>query len=515
MQILFNKMGDIFEDENETALTIDEYIESVDAQELEADLVLGGDEGKECTYPNGYMNRQAVFSCLTCVPPGNAGVCTACSLTCHEGHEVVELWTRRRFRCDCGNSKFGSISCKLIPDKDSENHNNSYNQNYKGLYCTCHRPYPDPNGETQGEMIQCCICEDWFHEKHLGFQAREQIPKDDEGEPMYEDFICQNCASRCSFLYFYQESFILPSANGGTSTNIEHTKQYLQEENCIENDAEKGRLEIVLNAEEIVNSQLPNPSIDIAKDDNQLNKPTTLISENDYVGDHLKQQTCAVHERNHSSPGAANPIADSGEALPPVAHASDINSSEGSGIVNEMATCSEAERPTAKEISFPGQSIFNSTFPSDLVISGENSGDQEPLCKLRSKGDIPLHRMDTKKPLFMGSNWRERLCRCKCCSDLFREKGVAFLLDKSDTLDEYEKIAQRRREEKLQQQEGVQAAFLQNLGHVQQIELMTGINDMKNELRSFLESLDTSKVVTGEDIREVFDNLKRKRRRLD
>jgi hypothetical protein len=29
------------------------------------------------------------------------------------------------------------------------------------------------------------------------------------------------------------------------------------------------------------------------------------------------------------------------------------------------------------------------------------------------------------------------------------------------------------------------------------------------------DSLDTSKVVTGEDIREVFDNLKRKRRRLD
>lgn len=496
-------MGDIFEDENEPTVTIDEYIESVDAQELEADLVLGGDEGKECTYSKGYMNRQAVFSCLSCVPAGNAGVCTACSLTCHEGHEVVELWTRRRFRCDCGNLKFGSISCKLIPDKDSENHNNSYNQNYKGLYCTCHRPYPDPDGENQGEMIQCCICEDWFHENHLGFQAREQIPKDDEGEPMYEDFVCQNCASRCSFLYLYQESFILPSAAGETSTNMEQAKQYLQEENCIKNEAEKGRLEVVLTTEEMVNSQLPKPSIAIAEDDKQLEKPTTLISDNDYVGEHLKQQTCTVHERKHSSPEAANPIAVSGEAL---------SSSEGIGIDNKMATYSEAERPTSKQISFPGQLIFNSTLPSDQVVSGEEFGDQEPLCKLRSKGDIPLH---TKKPLFMGTNWRERLCRCKYCCDLFRSKGVAFLLDKSDTLDEYEKIAQKRREEKLQQQEGVEAAFLQNLGHIQQIELLSGINDMKNELRSFLGSLDTSKVVTGEDIREVFDNLKRKRRRLD
>ena len=39
-------MGEIFEDENETALIIDEYIETVDAQGLEANLVLGGDEGK-------------------------------------------------------------------------------------------------------------------------------------------------------------------------------------------------------------------------------------------------------------------------------------------------------------------------------------------------------------------------------------------------------------------------------------------------------------------------------------
>lgn len=55
----------------------------------EADLVLGGDEGKECTYANGYLKRQAIFSCLTCTPDGNSGVCTACSLSCHDGHEVL------------------------------------------------------------------------------------------------------------------------------------------------------------------------------------------------------------------------------------------------------------------------------------------------------------------------------------------------------------------------------------------------------------------------------------------
>lgn len=55
----------------------------------EAEMVLGGDDGDECTYSNGYLKRQAIFSCLTCTPEGFAGFCTACSLSCHEGHEVI------------------------------------------------------------------------------------------------------------------------------------------------------------------------------------------------------------------------------------------------------------------------------------------------------------------------------------------------------------------------------------------------------------------------------------------
>lgn len=175
----------------------------------EADLVLGGDEGKECTYGNGYMKRQAIFSCLTCTPDGNAGVCTACSLSCHDGHEIVELWTKRNFKCDCGNSKFGEFFCKLFANKEVENSENMYDHNFNGTYCTCDLPYPDPNAEEQVEMIQCCICEDWFHEEHIGLQDIDKIPKD-EGEPQYEDFICQGCAVVCSFLTYYPQTLSAP-----------------------------------------------------------------------------------------------------------------------------------------------------------------------------------------------------------------------------------------------------------------------------------------------------------------
>jgi E3 ubiquitin-protein ligase UBR7 len=147
------------------------------------DLILGGDEGTECTYSQGYKNRQAIFSCRTCTPDGNAGFCTACSLSCHEGHDVLELWTRRRFRCDCGNSKFGVGICRLQVNKEPENSCNIYNQNYKGVYCICKRPHPDPDLPEQCEMLQCCICEDWFHEHHLGLPPFLQV--------LFSGFCCQ------------------------------------------------------------------------------------------------------------------------------------------------------------------------------------------------------------------------------------------------------------------------------------------------------------------------------------
>lgn len=87
----------------------------------------------------------------------------------------MELWTKRNFRCDCGNSKFGEFFCKLFPSKDVENAENSYNHNFKGVYCTCNRPYPDPDVEEQVEMIQCCICEDWFHEEHIGLEPSDEV----------------------------------------------------------------------------------------------------------------------------------------------------------------------------------------------------------------------------------------------------------------------------------------------------------------------------------------------------
>lgn len=117
---------------------------------------------------------------------------------CKSQYEIFAITPRiyfRNFRCDCGNSKFGGKRCKLYPvskqfldyifscrkiramvslrsecidmnfknvykfhnvrfdmqEKDVTNAKNHYNQNFKGLYCTCHRPYPDPEDEVQNQ----------------------------------------------------------------------------------------------------------------------------------------------------------------------------------------------------------------------------------------------------------------------------------------------------------------------------------------------------------------------------
>ncbi|XP_071686328.1 uncharacterized protein [Rutidosis leptorrhynchoides] len=404
-------MDDVFEEETEQTVSLNEYLDEVEHQELEADLVLGGDEGKECTYVKGYMKRQAIFSCLTCTPDGNAGVCTACSLTCHDGHEIVELWTKRNFKCDCGNSKFGAFYCKLMPSKDIENEDNSYNHNFKGKYCTCSYQYPDPDVEEQVEMIQCCICEDWFHEEHLGLESTKeiQIPIDENGEPLFEDLICHMCSSICSFLHLYPQTIFAPHKQPNTPTTSK----------------EKGV------------EAAPSGSGSSTMPENG----TSVVHNAD----------SAVHDPNFKN-------VDDDKSIP------------------------------------VGEKSDKCLLGVDLLTTELTFGKSQPM--------------------FLTKNWREALCGCENCLGFYTKNGISFLLSKEDSIAEYENLAKQKRDEKLQQQDGAEMSFLSNLGHVEKMEILSGIADMKDEICTFLQSFDASKPITSDDIRQVFDNLK-KRRRMD
>jgi E3 ubiquitin-protein ligase UBR7 len=55
------------------------------------------------------------------------------------------------------------VPCNLFQNKSAVNELNTYNHNFRGVYCTCGRPYPDPEDVIADEMIQCVLCEDWYH----------------------------------------------------------------------------------------------------------------------------------------------------------------------------------------------------------------------------------------------------------------------------------------------------------------------------------------------------------------
>nr|BAN21449.1 conserved hypothetical protein [Riptortus pedestris] len=193
--------------DEENSMTLDDFLEEELQLQSDANAVLGSSDDKNCTYNSGYLQRQALYACMTCTPQADpdfkpAGICLACSYHCHEGHDLVELYTKRFFRCDCGNSRFHGKKCNLEPSKTEDNEKNTYNQNFKGLYCTCARPYPDPEDDVPDEMIQCIICEDWYHTRHL----KTELPP----EGNYAEMICGSCTDRLTFLKYYLGLAVVP-----------------------------------------------------------------------------------------------------------------------------------------------------------------------------------------------------------------------------------------------------------------------------------------------------------------
>ncbi|CAH2108705.1 unnamed protein product [Euphydryas editha] len=194
---------DMSECDGENVVTMMDVLQDQADFEEDANAVLGASDENNCTYSKGYIKRQAIYACLTCCseaksdPSQRAGVCLACSLICHENHELVELYTKRNFRCDCGNPKFKSHPCTFTPNKADLNEDNYYNQNFSGLYCICQRPYPDPETTVEDVMIQCIICEDWLHGSHL----EAPVPGNDQ----YSEMICKTCMEKNAFLHDYSE----------------------------------------------------------------------------------------------------------------------------------------------------------------------------------------------------------------------------------------------------------------------------------------------------------------------
>ncbi|KAG7466300.1 hypothetical protein MATL_G00163380 [Megalops atlanticus] len=384
---------------DEPVLSLVDVLEEDEELENEVLAVLGSSDPEKCSYPQGYVKRQALYACSTCTPTGvePAGVCLACSYKCHEGHDLFELYTKRNFRCDCGNGKFEEFKCKLYPDKDKVNTRNKYDHNFSGLYCTCDRPYPDPEDQVADEMIQCIVCEDWFHSRHLGCELAECVE--------LQEMVCESCMNKAPFLWTYATHLAVPPVTrvsfckGEVEVNVE-------EDDAAKEEEEKGGEE-----------------------------PSTII-----------------------------------------------NSEE-----EEKATANgtTGSKRTHQEM--------------------EGSG---PECRLKELKEKGLERA-REGAVFWPYDWRSKLCTCISCKRTYVEAGVPFLLDESDTI-----LAHENRGRAEHEGSDPLISVLNKLDRVQQLEIIYEYNDMKAELKDYLQGFAAEgKVVTSEDVQRFFEELQTRKRR--
>ncbi|KAK7133057.1 hypothetical protein R3I94_015066 [Phoxinus phoxinus] len=393
----------------EATVSLVDVLEEDEELENEASAVLGGSDSEKCSYPEGHVKRQALYACNTCTPKGGepAGICLACSYKCHEGHDLFELYTKRNFRCDCGNDKFGEMECKLFADKEKVNSGNKYSHNFFGLYCTCDRPYPDPEDEVADEMIQCIVCEDWLHGRHLGCAVPDCVE--------LQEMICESCMNKTPFLWNYAAHIAVTPI-----TKVSPCKGEGDVKVEVENDEEK-----------IKNESLKNP-----------------------VDEKVQVNGTSACKRKHQE------------------------EAEGS---REEGSCSGCRL-------------------SEMKASGRSRAPQGAV--------------------FWPSAWRTTLCSCSDCKILYADTGVCFLTDEMDTVLAYEnKGKSTEQAEQAGRAEGRDPLMsaLNSLNRVQQLEIIHEYNDMKTELKDYLQRFAAEgKVVTPEDIRQFFEQQQsRKRRRAD
>lgn len=228
-----------------------------------------------------------------------------------------------------------------------------------------------------------------------------QIPRDEEGEPLYEDFICQACSGVFSFLTLYPKSIWAGVRQDDATVNDNKEKDVLEDMPSACGSSQK----------------LENdPSDNSRQMDHAI---TNSLSEDVPVGKNL-----FLGENTEKNEGSSQVIRDA--------------------------------RPSS----------------STCVVGVDLSG------------ALPVS--DGSKPMFLSKNWRDILCRCEKCVVFYAQKRISFLLDKEDSIVEYEKMAKQKREEKLHQQEGVELNLLDKLGHVGKMEFLNGVADMKNEIHAFL-----------------------------
>ncbi|KAK7487176.1 hypothetical protein BaRGS_00021671, partial [Batillaria attramentaria] len=414
---------------------VDVLAEQARLQE-DASAVLGDSDEVNCTYAKGYVQRQALYACTTCCTTEPAGICLACSYRCHEGHDLYELYTKRFFRCDCGNSKFQDTKCKLTPTKEPVNPENQYNQNFRGRYCTCSRPYPDPDDEVDDEMIQCVICEDWYHGRHLN----AAVPDNED----YQEMICSGCIEKHTFLSAYHvrsTAVTIKSESGSEQQKVEVGTEGQQKQEPVAGTTTPSLNGLVKEEKEVSETKVTSQQRTGASDADGRNKRHSEEVSGGQ-GEDPAQVSRVVMTKEQGAGGADGKPAESDDCQPP-----------------------------AKRLKTEKKELENSEEGADV---------EHCLLQDLKQREVTAIRSGT----FWPAGWRAKLCRCAKCMSMYEEEGVQFLLDDNDTVHAYEERGRSKTPTVTDSE--LERNALSQMNRIQQVEVLQGFMDLKTELREFL-----------------------------
>ncbi|ORY92683.1 hypothetical protein BCR35DRAFT_298172 [Leucosporidium creatinivorum] len=436
--------------------TANDLVAAQDALETEAREVLG-ETGNQCTYDLGYI-KQPLYACLTCL--NNCAVCAACSVACHGDHDLVELFNRRDFQCECGTRRMGAGSfCSLSPRTDAPiSEGNRHDKNFRNEFCICGRLY-DPATETDS-MYQCIVCEDWLHHECL-LGSHSDLNDAPLGPDDFDQIICDGCVKTNRHGV---RSMVLERYAGRKGTGV------------MVIGGEGGR-EVLGRA--------------ILEDDDQ---EVTIEMEAAATAAPADATSTTTEKRKADSPKLEGDL----EPAPKKLRTDNASTSKLSSSTPSIlpSTASVLPTPSAESSQPPAVSAPPSAAGECKAPLPFAPGEVSPLMKLESEG--------RKLNVYLEEGWMMRWCRCSKCAPSFYD--LPYFLEEEEVYEPPEDPDAQKSTLEL----GMEA--LARMPREQAIEGAMAFQGLSERLKAYLRPLAaTGTTITKEIIDEFFEREKEAR----
>lgn len=329
---------------------------------------------------------------------------------------------------------------------------NAYNQNFSGIYCTCHRPYPDPDDSIEDEMIQCIMCEDWYHGRHLN---NGKIP-DSNG---FDEMICDVCTTKNEFLNCYSGYCITPK--GDANDTVNDISVCDSSANISMNESAAADISVTdANAANTSTGNEPDVNPETEKPDEMLSAELKKCIQDiiDINKSNITTETECTGKRSHDTESTSI------DAVPP-------NKKFKVDITAPSSSNSVCCKPTNSSKTFTGASFW------------------------------PIE-------------WRSKLCKCIKCLEMYQQNGVEYLIDEDDTVHAYQEKGKAKVANQATISEHDQTmSALSGMDRVAQIEAIMAYNKLKQELTEFLTSfVQDKRVITTKDVDTFFQSMTNKKK---